>query len=429
MGLEWREILPRSPLKAGSQNFFALDGALDGGRPLTHVRLRIYPDGGVAPAADLRRAARRRCLGWRARIDLAALVNGARAVACSDMFFGDLDQLILPGRPENMGGGWETRRRRGPGHDWAIVQLAARGFLEEIEVDTCHFKGNYPGPLLARRLRGAGRAARRAQLAHRRMGAGAGRTEARGRHHPPLRRPGRAGALGLRAAQHLSGRRGGPPALPRPGGAAVSPDGEAASSAEAAGLAALDALPAAALAEELATAAAPAALRPSVAARRPFGSRRSASLAAAAAVEAALTRRRLARGLLPPSAHRRHRGLAGPVRPRQPQSKTWSQGEQSRGGRPRTTSVLRAAWPPATWPTRSASATFSSSCATGKAPPRCWRSSKPGWQRHSRRAAGRRRRAAEDHPACACTSCCASRLRRSLRPCCLHSRSLLRKPP
>jgi allantoicase len=139
LAIEWREILPRSPLKPGSQNFFALAG----GEPISHVRLRIYPDGGVArlrvygdPHVDASR------LGGR--IDLAALTNGARAITASDMFFGNVEQLILPGRPENMGGGWETRRRRGPGHDWAIVKLAARGFVEEIEVDTCHFKGNYP---------------------------------------------------------------------------------------------------------------------------------------------------------------------------------------------------------------------------------------------------------------------------------------------
>jgi allantoicase len=41
--------------------------------------------------------------------------------------------------------GWETRRRRGPGHDWAIVKLGARGTLHRVEVDTSHFKGNAPG--------------------------------------------------------------------------------------------------------------------------------------------------------------------------------------------------------------------------------------------------------------------------------------------
>lgn len=141
LAIAWSEILPISPLRPGSQNFFAI--ASPDGRPHTHVRLRIYPDGGVArlrvygePHVDP--------AGLEGEIDLAALTHGARAIACSDMFFGNLENLILPGRPENMGGGWETRRRRGPGHDWAIVRLAARGFVEAIEVDTCHFKGNYP---------------------------------------------------------------------------------------------------------------------------------------------------------------------------------------------------------------------------------------------------------------------------------------------
>ena len=43
-----------------------------------------------------------------------------------------------------MGEGWETRRRRGPGYDWIIIRLAARGRPRLIEVDTNHFKGNYP---------------------------------------------------------------------------------------------------------------------------------------------------------------------------------------------------------------------------------------------------------------------------------------------
>ncbi len=43
-----------------------------------------------------------------------------------------------------MGGGWETRRRRGPGYDWIIVRLGARCHIERIVVETEHFKGNYP---------------------------------------------------------------------------------------------------------------------------------------------------------------------------------------------------------------------------------------------------------------------------------------------
>jgi allantoicase len=61
------------------------------------------------------------------------------------MFFGSRHHLILPGESRGMHDGWETRRRRGPGHDWALVRLAARGVIERAVVDTSHFKGNAPG--------------------------------------------------------------------------------------------------------------------------------------------------------------------------------------------------------------------------------------------------------------------------------------------
>jgi allantoicase len=77
-------------------------------------------------------------------VDLAAVMNGGMALACSDAFFGPMNNLLLPGRAENMGGGWETRRKRGPGHDWILVRLGARGTVTAVEVDTNHFKGNYP---------------------------------------------------------------------------------------------------------------------------------------------------------------------------------------------------------------------------------------------------------------------------------------------
>jgi allantoicase len=60
------------------------------------------------------------------------------------MFFGHRHNLIMPGRAENMSDGWETKRRRGPGHDWAIIKLARPGHIHAIEVDTSHFKGNFP---------------------------------------------------------------------------------------------------------------------------------------------------------------------------------------------------------------------------------------------------------------------------------------------
>jgi allantoicase len=138
----WTEILPASPLQGGSQNLFAVESD----RVFTHVRLNIYPDGGVArlrvfgevrvDAAALARAGK--------IVDLAAIENGGLVLAASDMHFGAKDNLIMPGRSLNMGDGWETKRRRGPGHDWLLLRLAAAGLLEKIEVDTNHFKGNYP---------------------------------------------------------------------------------------------------------------------------------------------------------------------------------------------------------------------------------------------------------------------------------------------
>jgi allantoicase len=139
----WIEILPRRPLSGHTQNRFAID--ID--RRFTHVRLNIYPDGGVARLRVHGQVVpdwtRLRATGGV--IDLAALEHGAWVESCSDMFFGERGNLIKPGPSRSMADGWETRRRRGPGNDWAIVHLAAPGTIERIELDTRHFKGNAPG--------------------------------------------------------------------------------------------------------------------------------------------------------------------------------------------------------------------------------------------------------------------------------------------
>ena len=139
----WAELVPRSPLAGDSHNAFA--PALDS--PITHVRLRIFPDGGVArlrvygdPTPDWD------WLDYSGGLtDLAAVSHGGRIIDCSDSFFGSPLNLIMPGRAANMGEGWETRRRRGPGHDWVLIELGTRGEINRIEVDTSHFKGNCPG--------------------------------------------------------------------------------------------------------------------------------------------------------------------------------------------------------------------------------------------------------------------------------------------
>jgi len=137
----WVEILPKSELKGGGDNLFPVVSD----KPFTHVRLNIFPDGGVA---------RLRVYGavvpdWsktpkKALIDLAAVANGGLPLLSSDQFYSHPQNLIMPGRAKNMGDGWETKRRRGPGNDWMILRLGAAGTLRKIEVDTNHFKGNYP---------------------------------------------------------------------------------------------------------------------------------------------------------------------------------------------------------------------------------------------------------------------------------------------
>lgn len=113
--------------------------------PVTHVRLHIFPDGGVARlrvwgrvVPDFSRVAPGEV------IDLLAMANGGRGIIANDEHFGRVENLTAPGRGVDMGDGWETRRRREPGHDWAILELGAAGEVSEVVVDTAHFKGNYP---------------------------------------------------------------------------------------------------------------------------------------------------------------------------------------------------------------------------------------------------------------------------------------------
>ena len=146
----WTEILPRAPLAGDSKNYFEIGDR----HRFTHVRLEIFPDGGVARlrvhGAVVPRWEKLRAGGT---LDLAALDNGAWVETCSDMFFGSRNNLIKPGPSRSMADGWETRRRRGPGHDWAVIRLAAAGTIERLELDTTHFKGNAPGhfAVMARR--------------------------------------------------------------------------------------------------------------------------------------------------------------------------------------------------------------------------------------------------------------------------------------
>lgn len=134
----WQPLVPTTTLTGNSR----LAVAAHTRTPVTHLRFNIFPDGGVARLRVYGQVAAAFAPGET--IDLAAIENGALPVACNDEHFGKLAYMLQPGKARDMGDGWETRRRREPGHDWAIISLAAPGTIDRFLVDTSHFKGNYP---------------------------------------------------------------------------------------------------------------------------------------------------------------------------------------------------------------------------------------------------------------------------------------------
>ncbi|WP_114813258.1 allantoicase [Paraburkholderia kururiensis] len=139
--IEWQPLVPATTLQGNQHHYVTVQS----GAPCTHIRVNLYPDGGLArlrvygqPQRDWTR------VEAGALIDLAAVENGAWLVTANNQHFGAASQMLMPGRGANMGDGWETRRRREPGNDWAIIALARPGVIRKIEVDTAHFKGNYP---------------------------------------------------------------------------------------------------------------------------------------------------------------------------------------------------------------------------------------------------------------------------------------------
>lgn len=137
----WQTVVPATSLNGDSHHFVPVtdDGVF------THVRLNIFPDGGIARL----RAYGRPAINWQGidhtqLVNLAAIELGAYAMACSDQHYGTPMRLLYPGRGVNMGDGWETRRRREPGNDWCIIALGTTGRISRLEIDTAHFKGNYP---------------------------------------------------------------------------------------------------------------------------------------------------------------------------------------------------------------------------------------------------------------------------------------------
>src|SRR3954449_2532618 len=138
---DWQPLLPLSELAGDTANAFPVDSD----RRVTHVRLSIHPDGGVARLRVHGTVLPDPRLVDAGPFDLAALENGGLVTAVSDEFYGRPQQLIARGLARSMGEGWETARRRDSGHDWVEVRLACEGVVTLAELDTSYFLGNAPG--------------------------------------------------------------------------------------------------------------------------------------------------------------------------------------------------------------------------------------------------------------------------------------------
>ena len=135
---KWITILNKKKTKPNSHHFFAISNK----SIFTHIKLNIFPDGGVA---------RLRIFGElvvgklkKKEINLTSVFNGAAPIACNNEHFGRAENVLAPGIGKNMGDGWETRRSRGKNFDWLILKCATAGKINNIQIDTHHFKGNYP---------------------------------------------------------------------------------------------------------------------------------------------------------------------------------------------------------------------------------------------------------------------------------------------
>ena len=136
---KWVKILNKKSTKPNSHHFFIIKSKFT----FTHVKLNIYPDGGVARLRIYGSMEIKKKFGKKI-INLTSVLNGAVPIACNNEHFGRAENILAPGIGKNMGDGWETRRSGGTNFDWLIIKCATTGKINKIQIDTHHFKGNYP---------------------------------------------------------------------------------------------------------------------------------------------------------------------------------------------------------------------------------------------------------------------------------------------
>ena len=137
---KWTKILNNKKLKPNKNHNFKIKNK----SIFNHLKLNIYPDGGVARLRVYGEIEMKNFNFRNKSINLSSMLNGASIVGCNNEHFGKAENILAPGKGKNMGDGWETRRSRGKNFDWLIIKLGNPGIVNKIEVDTHHFKGNYP---------------------------------------------------------------------------------------------------------------------------------------------------------------------------------------------------------------------------------------------------------------------------------------------
>ncbi len=137
---KWITILSKKKLGPNKNHNFKIKSK----SVFTHVKLNIYPDGGVARLRVYGKVEIKNINFGSKLINLTSVLNGASIIGCNNEHFGRAENVIAPGKGKNMGDGWETRRSRGKNFDWLIIKLGRTGTINKIEIDTHHFKGNYP---------------------------------------------------------------------------------------------------------------------------------------------------------------------------------------------------------------------------------------------------------------------------------------------
>ncbi len=148
----WETLVPAVELGGNRHHPVAVSAAhASVAAKVSHLRVNLYPDGGLArlrvygrPIFDASSVASGASARPDGLVDLASAFHGARAIVANNEHYGVIGNLLMPGRGVNMGDGWETRRRREPGNDWCLLALAVPGTVHAVEIDTAHFKGNFP---------------------------------------------------------------------------------------------------------------------------------------------------------------------------------------------------------------------------------------------------------------------------------------------